>query len=273
MASETHESPEAIPGAGQSPLPDRIPPRREGQAPRNLEIPITPKAWRRALEIVQLEFPMAVIYGGCLRDMVCDVFPNDVDIAVPYFSGRAEQFHDRIERIGRQFGKPTDDVYEGEQRLKDYLENMAGAVGAVVNLGEWSPPSSLVADHGGGWRNQNGLRQKLQIVALTGDPEEFSMDMVLGRCDFGICRIGFDGKLLHMTSEFMHDWQNRLFTIRNPYNVEATYKRWERIGGRYGNYTYINPFATEDKVGVERIAREKVIDDPFNPEPREDLSA
>jgi hypothetical protein len=250
---------------GLRPLPDQEPPRRAWHGEDGeyeLVIPTVPQSWRVALKIVQLEFPMAVIYGGCLRDMICEVQPNDIDIAIPFFQGRAEHFHDKVERVGRQFGKPVSDMKTGE-RIKEYLENMAGAVGAVVDLGEWSPPSHLVADHGVGWRLQNTSRLNIQLVALTGEAESFGMDLVLGRCDFGSSRIGYNGHNLHLTSEFLHDVRNREFTVRNPYNIEATYKRWQRINGRYGAWTYVNPFSRSDGSYVESIAKEAVIDDIF----------
>ncbi len=218
-----------------------------------------PQSWVEALKLVQLEFPHAMIYGGALRDLVCGVEPNDIDIAIPYFGGRSDLFHDRIARLCKLFKQP-DAPFKSEEKIKEYLENMAGAVGAVLELPNWLPPAHLVRDYGSGWRGFNGRALDIQLTALTCEIEDFSEELVLGRCDFGCSRIGFNGLELTITPEFLHDWGYKEFTVRNPYNVEATYKRWHRISGRYGGWVYVNPHYKLGGSEVESIAREALFD-------------
>lgn len=180
----------------------------------NLTIPNIPSAYNEALDHIQTAFPEAVIAGGCLRDLILyrqDI--KDIDIMI--------------------YGNPkvaaeTGEIIENSRLFKDYrfeqfksgLQTYAMNFNDVVNV----------------WNSQpmHDLGCRVQLIMLQC---EVNSESVASRCDFGICRIAYDGCRLFLHDDFLYDLKHEVFTLRKNSYIESHAKRWLRFKDRFTDFT------------------------------------
>lgn len=156
--------------------------------------------------------PLAYVGGGALRDLSCDRPIKDIDIFVPERTD--------LDKLGALFSD-THSVAK-VTKSSDYFDF---ADPTVKEAREYAP-----IEHG------------LPINFISMKDSHFPMSINMGRFDFGICRIAYDG-LVHPTPEFIHDLDNQVFTLRrceNQEQFERSMARYERLKRKY-NWPLVVP--------------------------------
>jgi hypothetical protein len=62
---------------------------------------------------------------------------------------------------------------------------------------------------------------------------------LLGRFDFGLCRVGFDGERPFYTDDFLRDAFGLTMTLINPIDEAQSLKRYERISAKYPDHRLV----------------------------------
>jgi hypothetical protein len=169
-----------------------------------------PTAWISALARAQKVDEGAVLAGGALRDLRHFVEVKDLDIFVgPYATKEA-----------------LDAAFEvtGKSKISSGCAYKLGMtdVLAVYEYNLFGCPT-------------------IQVIVLR---EPVTMNYVLGRIDFGICQIGFDGERVIETLAYGVDHQRQTFTLTfcpdaNRYQRAIT--RFERISQKYPGWKLVLP--------------------------------
>ena len=183
-----------------------------------------PHSWLETLAMVQDVCPGAVLAGGALRDIEHRMPASgvkDLDIFVAhsgdYTKKLAKHFDiQRRDHMGR--------VIMGD-KVAEYKDVFADG---VLSISEF-PAGSLHT-------------LPVQIIAVAQHSTEMTIESVVGRFDFGICRIGTDGLRVHWTDAYARDRTRRTFTLLRS-QCEAQYKRsmerWRRISARFPQYSLV----------------------------------
>jgi hypothetical protein len=178
-----------------------------------LVVPRLPEDWLAILRTVQIHFADAVIGGGALRDLLLKKPVKDIDIFVGWSSGDIESLERRIR------SKLPWSMLPCQSSLKNYDLNFTGVV--QVWNGE---PSRLSG-------------KRLQIIALD---EPVTVDVVINRCDFGICRIAHDGERFYLHEDFVRDAVDQTFTLRRCSDVSAHSNRWWQFEQRFPGWRLVS---------------------------------
>lgn len=182
-----------------------------------------PREWRDFLALVQQVDPRAVLAGGALRDLDHERPVKDLDIFVqPGFD------HETLAYI------LPDDRYWPVMRRADYasLVDVQSIWGSYVELA----------------RDPLEFAEYLpaQIIELNRPMGVFE---IIGRLDFGLCQIGFDGTTLVRSSSYMTDSANKTFTlirIDDEQGARAR-RREERLSKKYSDFRFIYPKTGESQ--------------------------
>jgi hypothetical protein len=87
----------------------------------------------------------------------------------------------------------------------------------------------------------------------------------IGRFDFGICMVAYDGREIVRSKEFDHDVENKVFTLHRADNVEQLTYSMRRYGkitaGRYAGWKLAIPDRFEGLVKAHDFARRWYLDD------------
>ncbi len=100
----------------------------------------------------------------------------------------------------------------------------------------WDIPNPESSD-----KDYEGMQYVQAIISYDAQPYPFNVIIIkptdwvdlLRSFDFGICQIGFDGKQLLKTQEFLWDVKNTLFTMRHIDRYPRSILRYARISQRY----------------------------------------
>lgn len=166
-----------------------------------------PESWLQFLAKVQTQFPEAVIAGGALRDVQLGKHVKDVDIFV---QSRGQKTRAMLELAVDREARPMNPEW-----VKKYEEQFTELFAVYENLGH----------------DFNGAA--FQVIALNMD---VTLDTVVDRIDFGICRIAHNGQNYLITEEFMLDARNETFTLINAGNRDGSINRFYRLTADYGKY-------------------------------------
>lgn len=181
--------------------------------------------WLAALAKLQTKFPEAVIAGGALRDTYNGKFVKDIDVFV---KARGIQTKALIEEaLGREVETLNPDM------MTEYEEHF-GELFAVFDCGPtFRPPPSdddefnIFGEYG----------PPLQIIALNMD---VTLQSVVSRFDFGICKIAHNGAELFIHPDFTHDVEAKTFTLRLGADAEERRRRamlrWDRLSEKYAGW-------------------------------------
>lgn len=189
--------------------------------PYGLVIPEIPLGWRHILNQVQRAFPTATMGGGCLRDLILGVSPKDIDIVIS-----------------------KDDMPEGQEfsmiPLKDGLDNF-NLKRLQADLQSYDLSFSDVIDvWEGSAASEDGEYLKIQIILVSGPS---NLHSVAERCDFGICRIAYNGTQLFIHKDFIHDYSTKTCTLRRCKYPLSHKRRWDRFQSRpeFSGYKLVAP--------------------------------
>ena len=161
---------------------------------------IVPSSWKNYLLELQKSFPTAVIGGGCLRDLWFDKPVKDIDIFI---------------------------CNTTNERQLDYIEGKI-LVKQTYNYGNLSNIEvTRVVDEG---TRIDGIPVELIFI---NNPD------VMGRFDFSICQIMYDGDLVEYTSEFLQSTiTNNIKLLRcdNKKQFDRSMKRFDRLKEKYPEF-------------------------------------
>ncbi len=157
-----------------------------------------------------------IIYGGCLRDIMCHVGPiKDIDIAVDCTTANAGA-------MGR-----FADEYATRKRVQQ-----------IGDYGNYPDVLLSIA-------LETTLGFDVNFVTLSAD--SITKQYVAERCDFGICQIALDGGGLLTTPAFDKDFVEKRFTyVREPFDqhqLDRSLRRWERFQEKFKGWTLVVPEA------------------------------
>jgi hypothetical protein len=178
---------------------------------KGLVIPKIPEEWKTALKEIQSEFPGATIVGGALQDLVLGKPIADVDIFIPHHGWSTEEITQLLMGIFPVDEAEVNGKYFDPEELEQYQLNMSEVFG-VWNIQ---------------FRNLT-----VQVITLKVDWEDMDLVYLTERCDFGICRIAFDGELLFLHEHFEYDVMNSQFTLRRNTHPNSHITRYARIAGK-----------------------------------------
>ncbi len=163
-----------------------------------LLIPTFPPEWEKILADLHEFLPPCIIAGGALRDhlMGGKIVDLDIFVHIPEYEG--SKFQESITRAHFKLKQlnHTDKVYD--LNFGDVLNVWFGDV----------------------------MGQMVQIIILA---NPITMQSICERCDFGICRIAYDGKSLFIHENFIHDYITKTFTLQECSYPESHYRRWQRF--------------------------------------------
>jgi len=182
--------------------------------PFSIDIPAIPEKWQRILSEVRIVFPEAVIGGGCLRDLILEKEHKDIDVFVPWRTSE-----DLSQTAALLYSRMGDLPYDSRalSELKVYAMNFSDVVQVF------------------GLRIE---REDVQIIALDAP---VSSEYIASRCDFGICRLAWDGECLNIREDFLTDVKNKTFTLLRCSDVESHWRRWLRLKERFPGWTLVAP--------------------------------
>lgn len=178
-----------------------------------LDPALIPSAWKEELAAVRAFLPDAVIAGGALRDLYLGRPVKDVDLfaTAPSDYWDADALHRMLSR--RSAGRT-------------YVAGYGDMTDDVVEVWEWTDPKTRLVRHS----------TIFNLILLTETPG-------VGRFDFGVCRIMFDGQNVIATPEFHEDAANHTFTLlrsETPGQFERSVRRFERFQEKYPGWKFVN---------------------------------
>lgn len=190
-----------------------------------------PQRWLTVLaSLHEGGFGEAVIAGGALRDTLCGKDVKDVDIFIEAKLGRDREPLTQL-MLEQALGVkcPLQEVDD------EYAEHFReGELYGVFNVTEKFYGSPDYSDIG------ELSDPPIQIIALN---MPVTLESVVERFDFGICKVSTDGTVDFIHHDFAHDVDNRVFTLRatnrTPEQIERSKKRFERLSEKYQNYTLV----------------------------------
>lgn len=196
---------------------------------------------REILEKVKGIFPEAVIAGGCLRDLDHGVPFKDIDVFVAAKTG--------MELLVRLMDLPED--FERKRVLNfDYAHWLKGKDETLR-----CAVTYVYGDY------------EVQFIGV--DLPEWSPEAVLGRIDFGFCRIGMHlsgeedgGYCLVTTADYLADKEARqmsLLRAENSHQVYQSLRRFKRLSAKYPGHRF-RAVAQPDGVGNRTPQEPEVVD-------------
>ena len=190
----------------------------------NLELP---EQWQEVIRRIRGVAPSAVIAGGALRDLDNGREVKDIDV---FFTGDLEWPHimGRLEELG----------------LFTYRSSCGGSYmdGAADEIDGTATYVSI-----------DGDLPELNLIQLSKD---FNPALVIDRCDFGLCQIGYDLRGVVKTPQYEYDKANQCFTLTRAESVEGvrrSLKRFERLQRKYEGWKLVVP---EEFMRIYQAARD-----------------
>lgn len=164
--------------------------------------------WSNILAKVQIICPKAFIGGGAMRDLYLMEVPDvkDVDIFTTPVS---------YEILLELF--PQD---------KDVINISEGREYQVSNTTIQQVYEFLVGS------------ETINVIVCD-DSENFMNDQ-LERFDIGICKIGYDGRLITTHRQYLEDFYYKRICIRTSSYIEGSLARLNRIGKKYPTWEKVN---------------------------------
>jgi hypothetical protein len=173
-----------------------------------------PAGWQRALEIIHMDFPDAVIAGGALRDLILGREIKDIDVFA-HANGNYDTPWTSAQLKGCM------DHYLGPSKIsinEAFAKACPAITGVVCAVEIWA---------------RYTLPNPVQLI-LT--PFPVTLRSAVARIDFGLCRVAYDGKTLYRSPEFDYDAENKQFTLYRADNDRQYWRsqaRWERFQAKY----------------------------------------
>ena len=177
-------------------------------------------SWDRLLKVAQEIDPAAHIAGGAVRD---------------YLLGKTIRDHDLFTTASTVglvshtlFPYQAPDNYEGPEYFVAFPD-----IAASIEFSDI----------------RNG---RVNIIGLN---SPYGMRSNVNRFNFGLNRVGYDGKEFYITPEFVRDLQNKTFTLRGGLTTEQlrlNIEKWEFfLQSKYPDYRLVLPPEYETTVDEE----------------------
>ncbi len=187
-----------------------------------------PARWLSALRAVQTKFPEAVIAGGALRDLANGRDVKDVDI---WIKTRGEETKSLLEAA---LDCPVIDIADLSVESQPATE---GELDDVFNVDFPVTPASVRLTNPGELIMPDDA--PIQIIAVNFD---VTMDSVIERFDFGICKAATDGRVSVLHPSFLADVERKTFTFlatnRSETQMDRSLVRYQRLtGDKYAGWT------------------------------------
>lgn len=201
-----------------------------------------PAAYAATLAHVQGHFPGAMIAGGCLRDLDNDRPVKDVDIFLPNLVPPPPPPLDPSDFFACL---ATDDFEWLRWRVSASLPMDGQIVGVMGSYEGWATEEVL------GVFDISTPLLDYQLICLTTGPET-----ILPRMDFGICRISYDGDMVHRTNEYHADKHNERFTLLrcgSHTELERSLARHKRLSEKYVGWPIDLTLIAPDQGGSEFV--------------------
>jgi hypothetical protein len=184
------------------------------------------------LNRVQADVPQAIVAGGCLRDAINERPINDIDFFVPDRS-----YYTACEIVSETHPKLVKTIHEAYFVFNNDVREVR------YYEGEGRIPVNVIA-----------------VTEGTCTPEQ-----QLGRFDFGICKVAWDGKRLWKDLAFDRDQADETFTLLVPQTdqqrdysmqrygrLQAKYRGWKFVDGvKPWKKTKIEPFFDNNQFGED----------------------
>lgn len=159
----------------------------------------------------------AVICGGYARDTICDKPIRDVDLYVGE--------HNWLKAYNL-FDKECEPVLEDDSDPRvseDSPEYMHQSIRTQLEF--MVRPDSF---------GVFGLEtNRINLIGLK-DHTEVTVDEVIGRYNFGICKAGIDSERISIDQDFKGDYKQGMITLlRTDWGHEASMKQWLKLQDKY----------------------------------------
>lgn len=175
-----------------------------------------PEEWTKLLSNI----PGAYIAGGSIRDLELGATVKDIDVFVNVED--KDQFADKINGLQANLQLDPNKMirYDGDYQDKKTGENLDGLdneVGLVVKI-----------------KTDN---YSYDIIGRRGID---SLDKVVAQFDLGICQIGYDGRSIQCSENYIRDKSCKTITILKPmrYGTKG-WEHMERVCQKYKNYRLV----------------------------------
>lgn len=171
-----------------------------------------PMPWLDALAVIKLYCPEAMLAGGALRDLDNGREVKDLDIFVK--GGKLEALYQLHSRMS------SDGIY-----VEDIDPD------AQYPIGDGNDVTGYFTC------GFEGLDKPVQIIMV-----DYPFEILLERFDYGICRILYDGKQLHVHADYIEDQEAQVFRLRRERNnieLSASVHRYARIVQKYEGWRWL----------------------------------
>lgn len=187
-----------------------------------------PQKWTDLILKIRTEFPSAIIAGGALRDYFNDVDVKDIDVFIP-----ASEYAGKLHVLNKWFGYETNKTdIENEYKKKKLLEEVF----------EFYP---------------HGFRNPLQIIIVNSDKTGVPfIGEQIARFDITVCRIAYDGHRLYFEPSYYMDNEDKILRIENPWNIESSLNRLDRISTKYSGWKLIDHEGKEREHPLKSVYNE-----------------
>lgn len=189
-----------------------------------------PNSYHSALAQVRASFPGALIAGGCLRDLDNGRPVKDVDIFLPSLAAPKAD----IDETDLFACLSQDDFSWLRDMITASLPEGGSVVGVMGCYEGWATEEVM------GVFDIETPVLNYQLICLSSDAES-----ILPRMDFGICRIAWDGEMVHRTNEYQADKHNERFTLLrcgSPTEMELSLARYARLSQKYPGWPMVADF-------------------------------
>lgn len=180
-----------------------------------------PAAWTQALDAIQQIAP-AVMAGGCLRDLDNGREVKDIDIFVSDRGARANGLYALREQL-IEADLACAEIDESKMYPVGDGNDLIGCID--MEFADCCPPVQII------------------MVAC-------SLDRILERFDYGICRISFDGTVLVRHPDYIADREAKLFRLRlhrDHQQLSASVHRFARLTRKYEDWRFV-PHTSDDGI-------------------------
>lgn len=165
-----------------------------------------PEAWLNTMSTVRRVLPSAYLAGGALRDLDNGRPVKDLDVFFTEDNWVYEALEDGLAKMGYFYKRECPGQY------------MDGAAQEVYGS------STYESTEGG---------PELNLIQLE---PSFNPASIVDRVDFGLCQIGYGIMGVDVTTAYMHDKYNKVFTLTRAETLEGvvrSLKRYDRLKQKY----------------------------------------
>lgn len=179
-----------------------------------------PEEWDVFIRELEEKGLTAIIAGGAVRDLYCNVKPRDIDIFIWNEGGTTNPWISKVRAH----------VTSTQGKWKD----LTGYEPDEANM-EGNPIYTVYEINRNKWYRFFNRKPLLNLICCIASPN--GALGIISAFDFGICQAAYDGKHFYVTENFVTDFQNHTFTMIHGKKFLKSMERFKRIGKRYPGWT------------------------------------